>query len=105
MTAQVTSSGPSSGATTGESVSHYACSLFRRALPDRQLLESVKSATGFGQTRTEQAGQSVADGAKSFGQGAKDELNAVSAHRPELVYRAYTDLPDVLWTKQRCHHR
>lgn len=46
-----------------------------------QILDSIKHATGYEQTATEQAKDAGADfkrGAENFGQGAKDEFKSVS---------------------------
>jgi len=46
----------------------------------RQILDSIKHATGYEQTATEQAKEAGSDfkrGAENFGQGAKDEFKTV----------------------------
>jgi hypothetical protein len=65
---------------------------------DVQILDSIKHATGYEQTATEQAKDAGADfkrGAENFGQGAKDEFKAVSPFRTmsmhELMARSLTD--------------
>jgi hypothetical protein len=48
----------------------------------KQLLDSIKHATGYEQTATEQAkdaGSDLKRGAENFGQGAKDEFNNVTS--------------------------
>lgn len=42
-----------------------------------QVLDSVKSATGLGQSNTERAADDVQRGASNMAQGAKDEFNNV----------------------------
>jgi len=42
-----------------------------------QVLDSVKSATGFGQSNTERAADDAQRGASNMAQGAKDECNTV----------------------------
>jgi len=48
---------------------------------DEKVLDSIKHATGYEQTATEQAkdaGSDLKRGAENFGQGAKDEFNNVT---------------------------
>jgi hypothetical protein len=50
-------------------------------MTDGQILDSIKHATGYEQTATEQAkdaGSDLKRGAQNFGQGAKDEFNNVT---------------------------
>jgi hypothetical protein len=70
-----------------------------------QLLDSAKQATGLGQSNTEKATQSVSDGAKSFGQGAKEEFNAVCLCDPISITICVVELiPDLFWSKQWSYH-
>lgn len=50
-----------------------------------QILDSLKNATGFGQTYTDQAAQ----GANDLKEGAKSEFNSVSSIL--IVQRSWTD--------------
>jgi hypothetical protein len=50
-------------------------------MTDGQILDSIKHATGYEQTATEQAkdaGSDLKRGAQNFGQGARDEFNNVT---------------------------
>jgi hypothetical protein len=52
--------------------------LMRSGVPlTSQILDSVKSATGLGQSNTERAADDAQRGASKIAQGAKDEFNNV----------------------------